>query len=406
MATLKNSRGKFFHVHKMPPDLNFWIYFFEKAGTTAALDPNLVRRAKLWRPERSNCPRLSFLLEDLIDAVPGEWRALAANLFAGRVLQGDVNAAAWTERKAGILEINIQYSFTLSAYAAAYDEFFHHLKNFYFDILKDTSKAEELSASINRSFAIPWGELDSARKAWLDRRLVTTGNPVQLRLSAGRESLQEDMVDAAESFVIAHELAHHLLGHTVSRRDKRRAKLIVDQTVERLGLFDSIAAFNNSQREELHADLLAFLIVARAIERQPNFSDLYRAVAGSSLALITLAHVADEWVESDSAGTHPGFVTRFALIRSLTDAFSADAPPGEIGDHPMGFLAQLSTFAGVALSTWLSRRFPDEKPATIEQAMTHLIHLMNKVYDRAGSIGLEGSPGIEAVAEPTQQATS
>ncbi|NJP34652.1 hypothetical protein [Micromonospora thermarum] len=206
MATLKNSRGKFFHVHRMPPDLSFWLFFFRHAGREADLDPALVRRAQDWQPERSNCPRLTFLLDDLIDAVPAEWRALAANLFAGRVLQGDVNAAAWTERKAGILEINVQYSFTLSAYAAAYDEFFHHLKDFSLHVMQGAIKSEELSASINKRFLEPWDQLENERDAWLDRHLVATSNPVQRRLTVGRENLQEDMVDAAESFVIAHEL--------------------------------------------------------------------------------------------------------------------------------------------------------------------------------------------------------
>ncbi|MET7820046.1 hypothetical protein [Micromonospora zamorensis] len=394
MTTLKNSRGKFFHVHKMPPDLNFWLHFLQHAGRESDLDPALVRRARDWRPERSNCPRLSFLLEDLIAAIPAEWRALATNLFAGRVLQGDVNAAAWTERKAGILEINVQYSFTLSAYAAAYDEFFHHLRDFSREVMRDADTAQELSASINKRFLEPWGQLENARKTWIDRRLVATRNPVRRRLTLGREDLQEDMVDAAESFVIAHELAHHLLGHTVSRRDKKRAKVIVDQTVEKLGLYPAMAALNTSQREELQADLLGYLIVAQAVEREPTFSDLYRAVAGSSLALITLAHVTQEWVESDSAGTHPGFVTRFAVLQSLTESFTVDSEAGEIGDHPLGFLAQLSTFAAVALSSWMSRRYPGEQPATIEQALSHLIRLMDRVHSGTPTLRAPGSSTV------------
>lgn len=225
----------------------------------------------------------------------------------------------------------------------------------------------------------------------MDRCLVATGNPVRRRFSSGRESLQEDMVDAAESFVIAHELAHHLLGHTVSRREKRRAKLVVDEMIERLGLLPSLVAMNNSQREELQADILAYLIAARAIKGQPSYPDLYRAVAGSSLALITLAHVAGEWVEPDPASTHPDFISRFAIVASLTEAFSAGSAPGKQGDHPLAFLAQLNTFAAVALSTWLSRRFPGERPATIEQSMNHLLGLMNRVYHRVPAVPQQGA---------------
>ncbi|MBQ1020659.1 hypothetical protein KBX71_22665 [Micromonospora sp. D93] len=400
MANLKNSRGKFFHEHRMPPDLNFWVYFYRRAGRS--LPEKLLTAALEFKPERSNCPQLSLTIRNLIEAVPGEWRALANNLFVGRVLKGDLNAKAWTERQAGVIEINIQYSFTLTAYATAYDEFFHNLKSFYGDVTA-RRPLDEMVDELNKRFSKPWDELDAARVDWADYRLVQTGNPIAALRLKGRETLHEDAVDAAESFVIAHELAHHLLGHTVARRDKRKAKLAVDEAIECLGIFDSLAHLNQSQREEVQADILGYLIVADAIEGKPSFPDLYRAVAGSTLALVTLAHVTGSWVEFDTAATHPGFTTRFDVVHRLTELLSVEQPAGGIGDHPLGFLAQLSTFAGVALNTWTSRAFPErEKPVGILEATDHLLRLMDDVYSRIP----KARQAISSHTEPSQDVAS
>ncbi|MCO1618780.1 ImmA/IrrE family metallo-endopeptidase [Micromonospora sp. CPM1] len=381
VADLKKSRGKFFHEHRMPSDLNFWIYFFRHAGKP--LPENLLSRALEFKPEHSNCPQLSLTIKNLISSIPNEWRALANNVFVGRVMKGDLNAKAWTERQAGVIEINIQYSFTLTAYAAAYDEFFHNIKSFYGDISANRPELDRMVDELNRRFSKPWNELDAAKAQWTDHRLVRTANPIAALGAKGREALHEDMVDAAESFVIAHELAHHLLGHTVTKRDKRKAKIVVDETIERLKIFDSLVQLNQSQREEIQADILAYLIVAGATEGTPSFPDLYRAVAGSTLALVALAHVEESWVELDSAATHPGFTTRFDIIHKLTELLSVEQPAGDIGDHPLGFLAQLSTFAGVALNTWTSRTFPEhQNPVGILEATDHLLRLMDGVYSR------------------------
>ncbi|MCG5466751.1 hypothetical protein MED01_005793 [Micromonospora sp. MED01] len=383
MATLKNSRGKFFHEHKMPQELNFWIHLFRYANRPLPVDDNVLERALEWRPDRSNCPQLTITIEQLIESVPGEWRALANNLFVGRVLKGDLNAMAWTERKAGVIEINVQYSFTLSAYAAAYDEFFHNLKSFVGDVAAKRPGLESMVHELDKRFAEPWEQLDTARSDWADRRLLVAANPVAARWAKGREMLQEDMVDAAESFVIAHELAHHLLGHTVSRRDKRKAKVAVDEAIEQLGAFHMMSQFNQSQREELQADILAYLIVAQALDGTPQFPDIYRAVAGATLALVTHAHVTDSWVELDSAATHPDFTERFNFIYRLTEMLSSHRSADNQIEHPMAFLAQLSTFAAVALNTWASRNFPErQKPAGVLHAADHLLRLMNEVYGR------------------------
>jgi hypothetical protein len=217
VANLKNSRGKFFNEHKMPPDVNFWVYFFQTAGHP--LPDRLLKEASEFKPERSNCPQLTLTANNIVETIPDEWRALARNVFVGRVLKGDVNAKAWTERQAGIIEINIQYSFTLTAYVSAYDEVFHLLKSFVLDVHAHRPGLEEILDELNERFSEPWSELDVAQREWIDHGLVKTSNPVSRQQTKDRESLHEDIVDSAESFVIAHELAHHLLGHTVSRRD-------------------------------------------------------------------------------------------------------------------------------------------------------------------------------------------
>lgn len=395
MATLKNSRGKFFETHRMPRDRSFWYYLMDHIGKLQEMPDEWIATSRSWVPVRSNCPLLSQTLASLVEAVPAEWRALADNLFAGRVLAGDLNASAWTKMKAGIIEINLQYTFALNGYIATFDEYFQSFSLLLQELVSEHDPPEgdvdDIVAKLNSRLLNPWGQLTSLRPHWMDPTCIVAAGNIASATSSDRERLITRAESACESFVVAHELSHHLLGHTVSRRDKRSARRVVSEALQGAELWDSLMGLSNSQREEIEADTLAFLITANAINRKPDFSDIYTATYGSIIALVALAHVNESWVELDEAATHPGFVDRYEVIYKLVHWFSTGRQKGKSGDHPLGLLAQLSGFCAIAMHGWRQRLDPRESGEfNILSIIKYLLDQTNKIHSSVPEVS-EGS---------------
>jgi hypothetical protein len=344
-------------------------------GRLSEIPPDHAKLLLSWQPESSNCPELTETLKQLIQSVPGEWRALIRNLFVGRVIDGEVNAAAWTKMKAGIVEINIQYTLILGAYVATFDDYVHSIKSLFQGII--TEDKEEIVRKLNKRILTPWEQLDKSRLDWANPMLIRAEDPALLGLGtySTRKDLQAELETACEAFIIAHELAHHLLGHTISRSNKTtKATIVVDEALQESRALARITVPNNSQRDEIQADTLAFLIIAKSIDRTAAFNDLYRATMGSIISLMALAHVNDAWIEPDATASQPDLITRYEVIFRLAAWPSEGRPRGEIGDHPLGLLAQLSGFCSIAVRGWLTRNFPnDHQPINILQVGNHFL---------------------------------
>ena len=384
MATLKNSRGKFFEVHKMPRDRTFWYYFFDRTGRLEELPEKHVSALASWRPERSNCPELTEVIEDLIQNIPIEWRALANNIFVGRVLDGEANAKAWTRVKAGIIEINLQYTFVLSAYVAAFDDYVRLSSSLLEKVLDPSENMDEVVRALDDRLSEPRSWLDESRPEWLDLRLLSSGNPALRRLTPpDRIDLLGNVVAACEEFAIAHELSHHLLWHTVSKSGKSKAWRTVDTAIDSAGIIDKLTGLNPSQIQELHADILAFMIMANAINGIAPFHRLYRALAGSMISHIALADINESWIEKDDSASHPDFIARCIVIAALAEWLSKSQHVGDVGDHPLGLLVQLQGFSALAINAWLSRSFPDKvRRVNIADIADHMLKLAAEAYQK------------------------
>ena len=384
MATLKNSRGKFFEVHRMPRDRTFWHCFFDRTGKLAELPKRRVAALANWKPERSNCPELTEVIEDLIRNIPIEWRALANNIFVGRVLDGEANAKAWTRVKAGIIEINLQYTFVLSAYVAAFDNYVRLTSSLVEKVSNPSEDMDEVVRALDDRLSEPRSWLDESRPEWLDLRLLSMGNPALLQLTpSDRIDAQESAVGACEEFAVAHELSHHLLWHTVSKSGKSKAWRTVDAAINNAGIIDKLTGLNPSQVQELHADILAFMIMANAINGIVSFQRLYRALVGSMISHIALADINESWIEKDDSASHPDFIARCIVIAALAEWLSKSRPVGDVGDHPLGLLVQLQGFCALAINAWLSRSFPDNvRRVNILDIVDHVLKLASETYEK------------------------
>jgi hypothetical protein len=362
----------------MPRDRSFWHYLFERQGVLNKLPEDAVALQRTWRPERSNCPELTEVIEDLIHKVPGEWRALAGNLFVGRVLDdGEANASAWTKVKAGVIEINLQYTWVVSAYVAAFDDYAQTVGNLLQAILAPGEDKDEVVRALDDRLSKRRLWLDESRLDWLDLRLLSAGNPAFLQSAPpGRIKMRENAVGACEEFVIAHELAHHLLWHTVSKSGKSKAWQTVDAATKDAGITEMMIKQNASQLQELHADILAFMMTANAINGTPSFNDLYRSLAGSMISYIALADINESWIEKEADASHPDFMARCELIAALVEWLSKSRPASDNGDHPLGLLVQLQGFCGISINAWLNRGFPDKvNRVSILDIVDHLLKL-------------------------------
>lgn len=332
-------------------------------GMRDQISQSSVDFGKAWIPDRSNCPELNAVVEDLIRSVPVEWRARASNIFVGRVVGGEVNATAWSHQHAGIVEIDLQFTYAVEGYVAAFDEYMSAVRGAVGGVidgsLKDGGRALSL---LRKRFDQPWHSLANSQDGWMDPTVVKSWNVDLLKSVRARRHVLDEAVYSCEAFVVAHELAHHLLGHTNSSlpRNIKADKAVRDALGNQI-LFDIVSPLNSCQKQEAHADILAYVILARAVDRTPSFAELYRAHLGSILSLTAFAHLTGNWVELDGQASHPGYVDRFRMVDALTEIFSAGRGRGEIGDHPLGLAAQLHGFVSTAVADWFSRRFPGER---------------------------------------------
>ncbi|MFF3865051.1 hypothetical protein [Micromonospora sp. NPDC001898] len=386
MATLKHSRGKFFHTFKMPPDRSFWRFFHDtvRSQTGISLGESSLGNPIAfppWKPERSNCEQLTSVLEELTGHLPDDWKALARNLFVGRILDGEINARAWSEKQAGVVEITLQYTHVLGAYAATYNEYFQSVKGLFEIVNQVDADDDELVAALTARLERPWKEIEAQQDQWRNPEVVYGGCASLFSwVAPKRIHLVEDMVLCAEAFAIAHELAHHLLGHTNSKREKPSAKRALHEALQATKIPQIMLPLNPSQREEVEADALAFLICANALRSTPSFPEIYNALAGSVLALVAAAHLNGDWVPGDVAPTHPGFFERMQVVAEMTTLTTAGRPADNGMGHPFGFLAQLQTFAGLALNAYLHQCDPEaHRRVDLLDVVNHLTKLADEI---------------------------
>lgn len=98
---------------------------------------------------------------------------------------------------------------------------------------------------------------------------------------------------------------------------------------------------NSDQKQEVEADVAAFLLVCGLLSEGASRPRIYRAIGGSMVALVALAHVNEAWVSSGANSTHPGVLERYEILAKIIKEITMDLSIGEESkDHPIGFLIQ------------------------------------------------------------------
>ncbi|MGX1973577.1 hypothetical protein [Streptomyces kronopolitis] len=384
MISLEQSRKSFHEVRGLPVQ-NFWKTVFQTQGHDDILRTPRFQEWLNWTPNRSNCPELELLMENLTDSIPEEWRARGRRIFAGRNLQGQANAEAWQSGEVGVIELNYGFTSASMIYMVLYSKYFEMIHTLGTEV--DFSDDDEeiilmVLEEIGKEGFEPILIAEEERRAWTANGMIFPAHRLLREIPSSRsEDSYHEGVRAIEEFAIAHEYAHHLLGHTDDEYPRSRyINGRVDAELTRMGVNFSSYDLNEAQVDELRADSLALLMMTGRLTAQVCASSIYRSMAGAIMGLTVLAHINESWVVSNEAGeTHPDFLTRYDVATTVIREMSKSMPIGPEGGHPIGFLAQLSGFVSLILDRWLSSRIEGHSPANV-------LSLTSWLFERSAEI--------------------
>ncbi|MFF4285987.1 hypothetical protein ACFY0R_11765 [Streptomyces sp. NPDC001633] len=391
MISLEQSRKSFHEVRGLPVQ-NFWKTVFQAQGRDDILGTPKFQNYLNWTPNRSNCPELEVLMEDLTESIPEEWRARGRRIFTGRNLRGEANAEAWQSGEIGVIELNYGFTSAAMIYMVLYSKYFEMIHTLGTEV--DFSDDDEeiirmVLEEIEKGGFEPILIAEEERKTWTANGRVFPAHRLLREIPDSRsEESYHESVRAIEEFAIAHEYAHHLLGHTNDEYPRSRyINRKLDTEMAKLGVDLSSYDVNEAQVDELRADSLALLMTSGRLMDQVSAPSIYRSMAGAIIGLTVLAHINETWVVSNAPDeTHPDFITRYEVATALLKEMSRSMPIGQEGGHPFGFLAQLSGFVSLILDRWLTSHDDGHSPANILGLASWLFERSAEIHEELNQL--------------------
>ena len=365
MWQIKRSRGLFLSEHQFADNRSVWSYVGEEMLRTAGSDADrsavqtFIARED-WQklakfvPNVSNCPVIEQNANGLVDKLDASWKALAKNVFFGVTLDGIPNAEAHNHRNAGIVSISLQFMWLLESYVLAYDAMLYSFREHARAYDNGTSPNFDQQTLTNSRES--WRRLETAAIGWRDPGRIDPGRGTVEIYVPGRDAgVVDDAVQSAVTFTLAHELAHHILGHT-SRNSGTRAKDAVQRLLQNLGEASQafIKTHPKDHERELLCDAMAFQIISgvyiSSSASRRDYMSAYRAMLGSCICLLSLAHVGDHWISHDYSDTHPSFQMRWHNLLLMASEAWGDWPRDTTGGHPLDLAHQLRIFVDSAFT--------------------------------------------------------
>ncbi|MFJ8022132.1 hypothetical protein [Streptomyces sp. NPDC096311] len=298
-----------------------------------------------------------------------------------RAFKGDANAEASSFRNAGIVEINHGLTMAAMIYSTLFCHFYESVLSAATEVDfsdEDEEITQMIVDELERSAFEPILIADQSVGKWATEGNVYAAHPLLIELPVRRtENDYHTLVTAAETFVVAHEFCHHMLGHTDEYfRHAGGAKKVVYQWLSQIDADGIMEKLNSSQKQEVEADVAAFLLTCGLLSEGGSRPRVYRAVGGSMIALVALAHVNQSWVSEGVSSTHPGVLERYEILAKIIKEITMRLPIGEEGKgHPIGFLIQFRGFISVVLQTISSRMGGDVDPPSLLNIFSWMIDL-------------------------------
>lgn len=417
MWKLAKSRGQFSRVTGLNVNNTIWSHVANEmvrhtADSGLEHDSVLDLAERLRELERngdlarSNCPVVAELAEDLIAKCPAQWKAVAKNVYFGVTLQGEPGALSFNYRDAGVVQISVQYVWLLEAYVRAFDEYLYGLRRQLDNWVREGGPAVPPPAG---GFAA-WRRLEQMVHHWRDESILYVGPPeMQSPAVPGRRTDEIDaVVNAAQEWTMAHEMAHHFLGHTVRQPRARvhEANQFLDRHLPEYSR-RFIDSYTQNHRDELRCDALAFLLVLGIFKESPSHGVANRAVFGSAMALVSLSHCTEHWVGGESVDSHPAMQDRWQSLILLAESLFATWARDPRGAHPLDALNQLRVFMDVALTYWITSSAglsePEDAEGQQDAYEETLLHYYIRAWEQRIGDRFPVTPDIDLPVPPERR---
>ena len=348
MWNLQASKNAFSGRNGFMSDRNFWWYVLKRQNALHLFSDDDLQKVLDWRPERSNCPEFEEEIIEMLGDVSAEVRNFLGGIFVGRTYSGDLNAEARQIDGSAWVAISLQYTSAVGAYIAAYDR--------YINILIRRQSGEPLpELEIMNVFEL----ISLSRESWADEKKFAGAH--QQLLSGPKERGPEfygPFVLDAEIFVIGHELAHHLLGHTNKSAMRLRAQDEISELLEAQQLTSFVNNRPDSQSNELLSDVLGLKLASTLRSRTPTDA-AYRTIIASICALLAEADVKHHWfLPKDDV--YPSTTDRISLLLALMPAMFSTVLSKGNHDSARNLVCQMAGFATACLQASLYTRAPED----------------------------------------------
>ncbi|GLY18025.1 hypothetical protein Kisp01_50390 [Kineosporia sp. NBRC 101677] len=325
----------------------------------------------------------NYWISMAIDMVPPEFQGLAKEIVIVASRAGDLNARAYRlSRNVRVIELDLRLIATYAAFGFAIQGFMDDFSSWRTEQRKSFTKRYfqhdqllDVLAQEARDFRLATKASAPLLKAskLLDEHF---NNPSREHLSSIRPLAEEagPYWIAAIQFVIAHEVAHHLLDHTARPGDPlviRGREFLYDWLDGFKFGYELPEVANSRQRRELEADSLAvrFLMPKHSptvLKEWPPLMD-HQAAAGAFVALPALSlreSISDssrpESISPVNNGiyalaSHPTFDMRCRNVVSLLAAAGEETRTEEV--EGVGLVLRSYDAAAFAARLWAFREY-------------------------------------------------
>lgn len=305
---LPKSRGLYFKSTGDHPNKSAWVAE-EAALTSVGFTQRSASELTDWNPQgpdaQANCPALHDAVRALARVVAPAWRARVQNIYAGRTRNAGIpTAMSQPGAQGGFVAIGFDFTYCLFGAVITWSHFLH-----------DTDRAREDPSLGKHGKELRKALLAAFKRVREDGAAGIRASKIFDVASAEEGRMAAEIFLMAESWVLAHEVAHHILRHGTSRADKD-----AQRTVREFLDFPDIAAEMEglpvSQETEIEADVLAYLLLCGEFvgPRHPKAESA--AAASALLTLLAVGLMNDDWA-SGPVDTHPSTLQRMAVVARI-----------------------------------------------------------------------------------------
>jgi hypothetical protein len=372
--TLRKSRATFSERHHVPSDVNYYAWLERSLGMQVVQNRSLV--AWVAREQPSNCPNLASHMHKLSKFTPWQVHSVVRNVFAGRVPVIQASALAHDSIGSPPFAIAISDGMRVSIEQCTYlwESLTRIVEKSLADVQRGLSK-EEFEIKWSQAIGIRGLDERTDRVAKYLLRAVRSGDPTLL-MQLGARALDLPVAGvpasdldhrsrlqyASEQFVIAHELAHIILGHLGPTGSPKASQYAREAIRDYKTLRNWNMLTNDSQRTEADADLFGFFELSYATSweiskrsgMRPGWRDrsklalLVQHMEGVAVAGLVFYLLSALGLSTRHSSTHPHPDDRIALVTEavlnrIAGIIAATAEPNE-GPYGHGYYERLLFF--------------------------------------------------------------